>query len=435
MITKVLVVEESLAVRGIAESLLRQNGYEVYAAADAGEAGNIIGGGAIQLLLISSTVADPSGRRLIDSLSKDPSLAAIPYLILHDPAAGELPYPPDVIICKPFTPREFVDAVAKCAAGRPSAVAVDTPFDGAGVDDALIDAALGLDRLEVDEAKVFGEDTGSYRIQNAKPAKETMIGYEFKARPDDSGAGRRVIDQIQIRGGDEVTPAGQAAASSAPPAAESDSLHPPTTPPSAEAEAKARPADSSNGLSASSQIEIVRDQYGMVSPPELLKPVEEDTGAKTHDYDWFIKELKKESVDGTKAPRPTADSGSVRITPQPENVSPAPKPEAPTRHEAIDKFISEFKKEIDSLDDAPVPSISISAPPPPTPPAAGSRDLDWQEAIEEIAPRDIKAMSRDLAEAVAARIAEQLLARIDQATLYRIIAECFRETLEKRLQK
>lgn len=429
MITKVLVVEESLAVRGIAESLLRQNGYEVYAAADAGEAGSIIGGGAIQLLLISSTVTDPSGRRLIDALSKDRSTAAIPFLILHDPATGELPYPPEAIICKPFTPREFVDAVTRCAAGHSSAVAVETPFDGAGVDDALIDAALGLDRLEVDEAKVFGEDTGSYRIQNAKPAKETMIGFEFKARLDDSGVTRRVIDQVQIRG-EEVAPAGQAPAS---PAAGSGSPQSPATPPSAKAEAKTRSADSSNGMSASSQIEIVRDQYGMVTPPELLKPVEEETGAKTHDYDWFIKELKKESVEGTKPPRPTGDSGSIRVAPQPESVSPAPAPTASSRHEAIDKFISEFKKEIDNLDEAPVPSISISAPPPP--PAAGNRDLDWQEAIEEIAPRDIKAMSRDLAEAVAARIAEQLLARIDQATLYRIIAECFREMLEKRLQK
>jgi CheY-like chemotaxis protein len=215
MAKKVLVVEESLAVRGIAESLLRQNGYEVFSAARADEARTILQGSRIELLLVSSTAMDAGGRRFLDTLAADPATATLPLLVLHDPASGEPGVPPELMIHKPFTPREFLDAVGAMGTFRQAAPAAPaSPFDGAAIEDDIIDAALGLDRLEVDDSKVIGDDTGAFRVLNAKPTKESMIGYEYGANADDSGAMRKKIDQVSIRdsGATPVPPQPPAAA-------------------------------------------------------------------------------------------------------------------------------------------------------------------------------------------------------------------------------
>lgn len=414
MAKKVLVVEESLAVRGIAESLLRQNGYEVFSAAGAEEARTIIRGSRIELALVSSTAMDAAGRRFVDTLGADPSTASLPLLILHDPTAGESGYPPELIVHKPFTPREFLDAVASKGTFRPAAPAQPaSPFEGgATLEDDIIDAALGLDRLEVDESKVIGEDTGAFRVLNAKPTKESMIGFEYGGSADDSGAMNKKVDQVSIRDNGPAP---------APPKA--SAAHPP---------ADKQPPE---GFSGSGKIEIISDQYGMTTPPELQPPMFEDDVAKTHDYDWFIKELKRE---GAPPPAPSgktaADSGPVKITEKAESAEAAPAPAPPAHRDAIDKFISEFKREIENIPETPIPSVSITPPPEAAekPSAVDGSTLGWREAIERISPNDVKMMSRDLIEAVSARVAERILSHLDPDTVHRILTECFREVLDRK---
>ena len=432
MAKKVLVVEESLAVRGIAESLLRQNGYEVFSAAGADEARTILQGSRIEILLVSSTAADAGGRRLIDTLTADPATASLPFLVLHDPTSGEPGFPPEMMIHKPFTPREFLDAVGAIGTFRPAAPAAPaSPFDGATIEDDIIDAALGLDRLEVDDSKVIGDDTGAFRVLNAKPTKESMIGYEYGTNADDSGAMRKKIDQVSIRdSGATVVPP-------QPPAAGPAETHPPKE--SAQPPVKQAAPET---LSGSSQIEIVSDQYGMVTPPEQMAPMFDEAVPRTHDYDWFINELKKEGpkLEDIKPPRTAADSGSRKVMGNADVIAPTeplPAPQAPSHQDAIDKFISEFKREIESLPETAIPSVSI------TPPEASSRTssdreaqpLGWQEAVERISASDIKAMSRELVDAVAAKIAERVVAQLDQETVYRILTDCFREVLDHKIPK
>jgi CheY-like chemotaxis protein len=420
MAKKVLVVEESLAVRGIAESLLRQNGYEVFSAASAEEARTIIRGSRIELVLVSSTASDPAGRRFVDTLGGDPSTASLPLLILHDPTAGESGYPLELIIHKPFTPREFLDAVASKGTFRPVPPAQPaSPFEGAALEDDIIDAALGLDRLEVDESKVIGDDTGAFRILNAKPTKETMIGFEYGASsPDDSGAVAKKVDQISIKDSG-ATP----------------------VPPKAAAGDAATDNQAPEGFSGSGKIEIVSDQYGMITPPEMQPPMFEDAVPRTHDYDWFIKELKREGTAPLEGapPKAAGDSGPVKVAGKADTIPPVvpPAPTPPSHQTAIDKFISEFKREIENIPETPIPTVAIT---PPREAAARQSDADasglgWREAIEQISPNDIKLLSRELIEAVSARVAERILSNLDQETVYRILTECFREILDQKMTK
>lgn len=429
MAKKVLVVEESLAVRGIAESLLRQNGYEVFSAARADEARTILQGSRIELLLVSSTAADAGGRRLIDTLAADPATASLPLLVLHDPTTGESGIPPEMMIHKPFTPREFLDAVGAIGTFRQAAPAAPvSPFDGATIEDDIIDAALGLDRLEVDESKVFGDDTGAFRVLNTKPTKETMIGYEYGANADDSGAMRKKIDQISIRD------SGATAVPPQPPVPGPTATHPPQE----NVQPPAKPA-APETLSASSKIEIISDQYGMITPPEQMPPMFDEAVPRTHDYDWFINELKKEGPNAgvVKPPRAAADSGSLKVIGNADVIAPTEAPKAPTHQDAIDKFISEFKREIESIPETAIPSVSIT--PPETPPKAPSdrdaKPLGWQEAVERISASDIKTMSRELVDAIAARIAERVVAKMDPDMIYHILTECFREVLDQKILK
>ncbi len=448
MSKKVLIVEPSLAVRNIAESLLRQNGYEVLSADGVDAARAILQESRIDLILTASDVAAGDGRPFYEVLGSDSSTATLPLLILHDQAAGELPYPPEAIVNKPFTPREFLDAVAAFTGGQVQPAAVqETPFSGSDVEDDLIDQALGLDKLEVDQTDVIGNDTGVFRVLNKKVTKESMLGYEYKAPADDTITEKsKKIDQINVptdkqQQGPPVTQPpqeGQKAVQETEFLGHDSQKH------------RERPADQ---MSASSKIEIVTDQYGIASPPDPGGHANEGDAGGNHDYDWFVKEMQKEAASGESAP---ADSGSLAISPTSEGrepVSPPPESDIPlhpalskpdrqdeirTHGQAVDKFISEFKKEMDKIteDASPdfpdIPITNVAAEGAMEPKAKSQ--LDWEEAVENISSSDIRRISKDLVDAVAARVTEQILARIDREMVYRVIRDCFSETLEKTLR-
>ena len=75
MSKKVLLAEQSLAVRGIAESLLRQNGFEVVAADSVEAAVEILKGDKFDLYLVASDIADGKNTPLYEILGADGSRA------------------------------------------------------------------------------------------------------------------------------------------------------------------------------------------------------------------------------------------------------------------------------------------------------------------------------------------------------------------------
>ncbi|MCP4568059.1 MAG: response regulator [FCB group bacterium] len=428
MSKKVLLVERSLAVRGIAESLLRQNGYEVLAADGADGALEILHGSKIDLLLIASDINDKNGQRFYESLGADNSTAVIPLIIMHDQTEGELAYPPEAIIGKPFTPSEFLDKVAAFSGSADQPITTEvSPFANADVEDDLIDAALGLDKLDVAESEVIGNDTGVYRVQNKKVTQESMIGFDYKAQNDDSTINRKKIDQVSV------------------------------PPPKSEKKAEEENSDflgndsdrslerPTEGMSSSSKIEIVPDQYGMIPPAGDKDPSTDGTGSG-HDYDWFVNEMQREAA----SPK-AADSGSLPIAPTSEGmepVAPSPAPignatedvvEKPSHNQAVDKFISEFKKEMEKISDEVAPDIPVTSIVAEQAPAApeiadmpAEATLNWDDAIEQLGPDGLHDLSRDLIDAVAAKLADRIAARLDPETVYQLLKTCLLESSKKK---
>jgi hypothetical protein len=139
-----------------------------------------------------------------------------------------------------------------------------------------------------------------------------------------------------------------------------------------------------------------------------------------------------------KPPRAAVDSGPLKVTGNAEVISPpVTSSKAPSHQDAIDKFISEFKREIENIPETTIPSVSITPPERPTGPSPEGTEtmLGWQEAVEQISPSDIKAMSRNLVEAVAAKVAERVVSQLDQDTVYHLLTECFREVLDQKILK
>lgn len=431
MSKKVLIVERSLAVRGIAESLLRQNGYEVLAAENSAAAREILHGSKIDLLIVASDIADKNEGRFFESLGNDNATAIIPLLILHDQTEGELAYPPEAIIGKPFTPREFLDKVSVFTGSQGVPVTTETsPFADSDLEDDLIDAALGLDKLDVDESEIMGNDTDVYRKQNQKVTPESMIGYEFKAQTDDATTSSKKIEQVNVPS--DNAPSGTK--TSRPGENKSDEFLGNDS-----NKVRRRPAET---LSESSKIEIISDQYGMIVPPD---EAESDISGKTHDYDWFVNELQKEGP----AADPASDSGSLAISPNSEGMEPVTKPTASvtppvpaeesvkSHNEAVDQFISEFKKEMEKISHEAVPDIPVTSIAPEETPVREKQvpsksTLAWEDAVEKLTPDLMQAFSRELIEAVSEKVAAQIISRLDPENVYKVLKDCFFELRDKK---
>jgi len=200
-------------------------------------------------------------------------------------------------------------------------------------------------------------------------------------------------------------------------------------------------------MSASSKIEIVPDQYGIVRPEDIIEQTQGGAEPSSHDYDWFVKEMKGAGAPNAKP----GDSGSLRITSTSDTLSPSAPPPAsmvvsppetqatdskPTTHaEAVGKFISEFRKEIEKI-------AGEATPVTPAPEAApalhresvDTSQFDWIEALEKISPAEIRAISKELIAQVAANIADRVVSRLDPETVYVILRECFTESLSTLLK-
>jgi len=108
---KILVVEQSDAIRSIAETLLHQQGYDVLSASTADKAKELILSGEPNMLIIGADIKGSDGRFLYDSISDLKQASALPLLLIEDPEKADLPYPPEIVLPRPFDPDAFIDRV------------------------------------------------------------------------------------------------------------------------------------------------------------------------------------------------------------------------------------------------------------------------------------------------------------------------------------
>lgn len=435
MSKKVLVVEQSLAVRGVAESLLRQYGFEVITADSSANAKEILSGSKFDLILVSSELEDEPGQPLYMALGADSSTAVIPLLVLHDQSNEEVPaYPPESIVNKPFTPREFLAAIGPFLGDDQNGLGEQrSPFSGADFEEDLIDTALGLDRIEVDDSEILEDDTAVYRKQKSKGTTESMIGFDFKVKSGDtSKIIRKKIEAVNIPAEGEAAqaPHGPEAGEEVP---EEDS--------GLFEQGKEKPAEapSESSLSESSKLEIVTDQYGLIASgqPDNEQLVDD---TETHDYDWFLNELRKETEGAATGEEIEEDIFPPSIPPEHQVSLDAPPPQPPAKEEvpesdakapeghseAIDRFISEFKKEVDKItgdDTDQIPVTTVAPDETPAPDRKTADDLQWEEGIEKLPADQMRVISQEIVSIVAQRVADQIAARIDPKVVYQLIKD------------
>ena len=402
---KVLLVEKSDSIRGVAESLLRQNGYEVISLTDPEKALEVVKYTRPDLMITGSDLVCQNGKLLYERLKADDKLAVLPLLLFVDKNQDSLPFPEEIMITKPFDPNDFIERVAVFSGQgviKKAAVA-SNPLEAANLDDQFLDAALGIDQqLDVVDSEIM-DGTINTKRNNGKNQPEKMIGYDHydgnKEDLTDSGK----VESLMI---------------------EEDST---------DIVQKTQPPKKPEDLSASAKLDILTDQYG-ISDPNALDATPEN---QNHDYDWFVNEMQRETSSpdvksGSKVPpgekentpaelNYTDPSASVDpVTPPPESAKSSKGPvEKPPG--SVEKFIDEFKKEMEVFQQEEPDKAVIKEQSIPKTPDTKSAKMSWEDSIENVKPEDVSLFTRQLAYDLAEKIAIKIINKIDSEKLMTLI--------------
>ena len=305
-----------------------------------------------------------------------------------------------MIIPRPFDPNELIQRVAvfsgRSETGGPTPG--DAPLEGGGLDDDLLDQALGLDRIDVTSSEVM-DKTMRVKRQAGKTS-EKMVGLDHDVSGDDDTGETGRVESLMIR--DES----------------SDIRHDPTDPPKQE-----------KPVTGTSKLEIMSDQYGLSDPGSFRELKNE---SQTHDYDWFVNSMREDvQSPGGTPPADTPDQGLDiadpsshvdPVTPGPKMVqAPGAAPEPKARTSGVDKFIDEFKHEIENLRDSEPEGAGVQTQ---TVPAEGhDKELAWEDKLERITPEHMAVFRREFVSVLAEKIAEKIVSKIDPEKLLQLIKQ------------
>ena len=400
---RILVAEAADAVRGIAESVLRQNGFEVIAVSSCDKAKEVLQFARPDLLVVGGDLLTSDQRPYYERLQSDPKTSSIPLLIFEAAEPSDMPFPPEVIIPRPFDPADFISRVKTFSGAGDSRPSRQGPLASMNVDDEFLDAALGIDRINVTESEVMDRTSTGIKIPTGQQTEHLQAYHQDNHESRTFGESQKVesliinADQTDI-----VRKTGKV-----------------TVPP-----------PSSSGTS---KLEIMKDQYGM-SDPGALKVQHQET---SHDYDWFVNSIRDEAVAPASIPgkekKTFGESQSLKIsephtlldpvTPGPfspiESRSVSEQPLPPAHAVGVEKFIDEFKREIERLRSTEPDSIFVDDTK--SGEAGSGQKLSWEETIEKVTPQQVELFSKQLAKEIADKIAEKLVARIDPNKLLQLI--------------
>jgi CheY-like chemotaxis protein len=400
---RILVAHSVDATRSIAEAVLRQNGYDVIAVPSADRAKEVIQFARPDLIMVGADLMGAGDRPFYEKIQNDPRTASVPLLIFEPTEPMDLPFPQEVIIPQPFDPRELIQRVMTFSGqsdARRSAPSAN-PLSAMPVDDDFLDAALGLDRIDVTDSEVM--DRTNINRKLASPEKPVGFGHDEKDPLNESAK----VESLMIR--EERS--------------EIERKAPPVKP-------QAAPASPTG----TSKLEIMNDQYGLNDPDAFKVQHKED---QVHDYDWFVKSMQDESKGGgprqPAAPStPPGESQKLNISTTAAMVNPiTPGPGAPpvvtetrsmpagkNRSAGVEKFIDEFKKEIEALRSNEPESIFVEDG---QKHHGNESSLLWEETLEKISPQQMELFTRQLAQEIAEKIAEKIISRIDSDKLLQLI--------------
>lgn len=119
--TQILVVEDDPNVRGLLQTLLTAEGYEVVTASDGLGGLGKLSAATPALMLLDLMMPDLGGARVLERLRADPDVAAVPVVVL----TGKLEALPDLrealgrdnVFVKPFAVNELLSRIAQITGG------------------------------------------------------------------------------------------------------------------------------------------------------------------------------------------------------------------------------------------------------------------------------------------------------------------------------
>ncbi|MFQ6007473.1 MAG: hypothetical protein ACE5K8_00830 [Candidatus Zixiibacteriota bacterium] len=399
---RILMAERSDAIRGVAETVLRQHGFEVISVASAEKALEVLKYSRPDLLIIGSGLTAGNKKPFFESLHSDPVTASIPMLLFDDSGGGELPLPPEVIIPQPFDPKEFLEKVMIFSGALPSDVqqTVLNPLEKASIDDELLDAALALDRIDVTESEVLDKSEAAPRVASGGSG-DKLVGYDDNEKPQKDQPETRKVETVMIHD-----------------RADTDK--------STGAEQK----KTESSLSGTGKLEILTDQYG-ITDPGAFKAHDHD---QSHDYEWFVNEMRKEVEASQALSAPPDTSHSDKAVSSDLNISEAAAivdpvtpvaPHTPASKDAnvkeVEKFIDEFKKEIKKARDEEPETIMVEADQSASE-KAKTAQTRWEDTFEkDITPEKVNLFTQEFCSALAEKIAEKIVAKIDSEKLLNLL--------------
>ena len=390
---RILVVESADAVRGIAETVLRQNGYEVISVAGIDRADEILHLSRPDLVIVGSELRTADQTPYYEKLLQDPKSASLPLLLLAPSEASDLPFPEESVIPQPLDPKLFLEKVSAFAGLTdvpPSGKQVN-PLGGSAVDDEFLDAALGLDQIDVTDSEMMNK-TSAGKLRTSKASPEKLVGYDHFVDDDEGLSETSRINSLIIEE-DPTTIGHKAGVSKTPPPA-----------------------------SATSKLEIAEDQYGLEKPDAASAS---DDAESTHDYDWFVNSMRNEAEAPVSAPEPPQPKESGDSTDVSSGIaeiaSAVPGEQGDRKSGGVDEFIDEFKKEMELLRSNEPESVVVQedlAQPEDTQPV-----LAWEERLEKLSAEEVGLFTTRFVSELSEKIARKLVDKIDPDELLRLIKE------------
>lgn len=405
---RVLLAEESEATRKVAETVLRENGFEVIAVSSGDKGLEVVEFSRPDLIVAGSELAARGRKLFYEQIQENPKTAAVPMLLFVNSDQNDLSLPSEMLINRPLDPRAFIERVNGFmgqTAGQKAAAAAgaSNPLSDANLEDDFLDAALGLDRIDVMESEVMDKTQITAKKAKSKPSDKTD-GYEADENTDSGKVESLIIREDET----DIRPQGDK-------------------------------SGKSKSMSSSGKIEILDDAYGLV----VGGPVELEDEHATHDYQWFINEMQKDnsSFAPPGADKPAGDGPDAGpdltfsepssmvdpITPSPE--SPPKAEEKPAAAAGVDGFIDEFKREIEKIRSDEPESVTIGDD---HQAKAGTADsMSWQDTLEKMTPEEISLFTRQFVSELADKIAQLIAAKIDSGKLLQLLRREIMSRLEK----
>ena len=392
MSKRILLAEESETIRKIAEQLLRQNGFEVLSMNSGQKALEVLNFTSPDLILLASDMKFKGDTTLFDKLQSDPKTAQFSVLLLANENETDLPLPPEAIITKPFNPKDFIERI-NLFSGKSSTPPSNSqnPLASTEVEDEFLDAALGLDQIDVTGSEVLNQSV-SVKV-NKIPSVEKMIGFEHKKENTDQVSDSGKVESLMLS--EDVTDIKHA------------NQFKPVTP---------------DEITGTGKLEILDDQFGIAST-NLDEETEEDVD---HDYNWFLDELSSDAPEKAQsAPKKASnDSQSLKFEDTSEFIDPITPVQNKSESEkskSVDKFIDEFKKEVEKFGSDETESLTINE--------SGQKlsesgsVLHWTDSVEKITPQQIDLFKKEFVKELADKLAILIAEKIDSDKLLHLLKQ------------